>query len=302
MKPEMRRSLESILVASSVAGFTMACAATLGDGSENGQNAERAASDLSAQSAKLEADSQRGGHRHPKGTRRHHQHTDAECNKTACTPQPCATVTPTNALITDWKDVNDLGLFVDNDSFSKPGQDWWLGFFGGPYVYPAVDPCSKAAPPKYPLEQAVDGVWNVTGTVGTWSGFGLWFAPCMVDLTAYQGISVEVWGNVGETREVNMSVLTSRDSGPSQCMTNVGTCDPGAGTCRSPSKSITVPVTPGEPVTVLWSDLTGGWPSDGVEPNEIIGLHWSFQRVEWGGVVTPPFQVDVHVGTIRLIP
>ena len=231
-------------------------------------------------------------------------HTRAEAPPkcpTACKPHACTTVAPTNALITDWKDVAEGGMFIDNDSYSNPSPNWWEGFFGGPYVYPSLDPCSDAAVPAYPLTQSTNGQWNVVGKVGTWSGFGLWLAPCSVDMSAYRGISLTIWGEVGETKSVNFNVMTSEDSKRNECMTNIGTCNPATNTCAAPSTKLAVPQKPGTPVTILWSDLAGGSPFANVDPTQIVGFHFAFNRVEWGGVVTPPFPVDVNIGTIQLV-
>lgn len=218
-----------------------------------------------------------------------------------CTPKVCTTVSPSNALITDWKDVGPNGLFVDNDSFSNPNPNWWETFFGGPYVYPGVDPCTNTTPPS-PLTQSTHGVLNVQGIVGTWSGFGIWLAPCMVDLSAYQGLSFTIWGNAGPTGKLSFAVNTSGDSPPDKCNTNVGTCDATLGNCRGPSKEIAVPAAPGAPIVISWADLTGGSPVANIDPTQITGLNWSFDRVEWGTTVTPPYPINVSVGEIRLLP
>jgi hypothetical protein len=124
----------------------------------------------------------------------------------------------------------------------------------------------------------------------------------MVDLSAYQGLAFVIWGNVGSTGNLTLSVNTSEDSVPDKCNTNVGTCDSTQGKCSGPSKVITVPATPGAPIVVSWADLTGGSPFAGVNPTQITGLNWSFDRVEWGTTVTPPYPVNVSIGEIRLVP
>lgn len=218
----------------------------------------------------------------------------------ACQPKTCQTVAPTNPLLTDWRDVATGGMFVDNDSCSHPSDHWWEAFYGGPYVYPAVDACSGAATPEFPLVQSIDGTWHVTGTVGTWSGFGLWFAPCMVDLSAYRGLELAIGGDVGTSGRLRLDVLTSSNSKPDKCLTNVGTCDPAQGECQAAHTALAVPEHPA-PVRVLWSELQGGSPVDGVDPREVIGIHLAFERVEWGAQVTPPFPVDVRVARIKLV-
>jgi len=218
-----------------------------------------------------------------------------------CTPKTCEPVAPTNALVTNWKDLGPNGMFVDGDSYSRAEPSWWTDFFGGPYVYPSNDACSGGAP-EHALVQTMDGIWHVSGTVGTWSGFGLWFAPCMVDFSAFHGISVEIWGEVGETKQLIFDVLTSQNQKPDACNTNVGTCDPSQDTCKSATTTIDVAEAPGTITTLLWSDFGSGSPFAGVDPTQITGLHFGFRRTEWNGVKTPPFPVDVHIGEVKLVP
>ncbi len=54
-------------------------------------------------------------------------------------------------------------------------------------------------------------------------------------------------------------------------------------------------------MVLLWTDLTGGSPFDVVDPTQIMGLHWFFDRVEWGSTITPPYPVDVWIGTVALV-
>jgi len=230
----------------------------------------------------------------------HQSEPQTQC-PTACEPHTCQAVSPSDALITNWKDIAPGGMFVDDDSYANPSPNWWESFFGGPYVYPAIDPCSDGGLPAYPLAQTTAGKWNITGRVGAWSGFGLWFAPCSVDMSAYRGVSLAISGDVGETATLNFNVITSEDSKPSECLTNVGMCDPETNTCAAPGKKLPIPSKPSAPVTILWSELSGGSPMDGVDPTQIVGFHFSFDRVDWNGAVTPPFPVDVTVGSIQLV-
>jgi hypothetical protein len=224
---------------------------------------------------------------------------EAATSCTACTPTTCSVVTPSNALITDWRDVSPQGLFVDNDMWSAPNPNWWLGFYGSPYVYPTNTVC----PPQqtdFPIAQTTNGDWHVTGTVGDWSGFGLWFGACTVDMSAYRGVSFEISGNVGSSGSVTLVVPTGPDSTPNACQTNVGSCTGGT-SCKGPSKTIAIPATPGTPIVVLWSDLVGGNPVASPDPSQILGLLWTFDWTDWGGVKSSPYPVDVTVGSISLV-
>lgn len=243
---------------------------------------------------------------HSRDTRRGREPSDddgptSEC-PAACTPHVCTPVKPTNALITDFTRVSPTGMFVDTDDYRLRHANWYEEFFGGPYVYPTVDPCSEAAAPAYPLKQSIGRDWHIQGVVGAWSGFGLWFAPCSVDLSGFRGVALSIWGNVGASGHLKLEALTHEDSKPSPCLTNVGSCDPLLYSCKSPSTRIAVPTSKGETITVLFSQFAGGSPQDLLDASQVLGLHLAFERVEWGGEVTAPYPVDVHVDAISLVP
>jgi hypothetical protein len=219
----------------------------------------------------------------------------AGCPTTDCNQTTCEAVTPGDPLITDWKDVTPGGVFVDSDHASLDLSQWWTGFYGGGYVYPTDDPCSGKKP-AYPLNYTVDGAFRVTGTVGDWSGFGLWFGACFVDLSAYRGLTFTLYGDPGPTGRVRLWVMTSADQPPPTCPAGLGSCAAGAA-CWQPSAFIPVPATPADAITLQWADFKGGIPLGSPDPSHIIGLHWTF---EFGG--GPPYPVDLTLGTVELLP
>jgi hypothetical protein len=236
----------------------------------------------------------------------------APCVVEDCTEAPIAPGDPT---ITDFEDVSEDGLFVDTDNYSvasvqewvegQPG--WWDGFFGGPYTYPAIDEC-ETTQPEYPLTQTVTGgAWNISGTVGTWSGFGLWFGSCAgVDFSAYSGISFTISGTLDSPTPLTFAVTTPESSNPQECSPNIGSC-PETATCTAPNTTITVSATP-TPMSFLWTDLTGGAPVDSVSPGQIIGIQWQIPW-EWsctvdggGNPADCAYAVNVTVDDIQLVP
>lgn len=230
-----------------------------------------------------------------------------------CTPAECSAspIAPTNALITDWADVNPEGMFVDGDAYSTapiepPGSEWWNAFFGGPFVYPVTDECGTS---EYPLTSTTSGgAWNITGTVGNYSGAGLWFGGCAgVDLSAYTGISFTISGTVGTAGTVVFNVATPENTAPKpeDCFTNINTCT--AATCAAPSYSVTVTETQ-QTVSVLWADFTGGAPNAAVNPAQITGMQWVFPwewecTVESGGdPASCAYDINVTIDNITLLP
>ena len=222
---------------------------------------------------------------------------DPEEEDEECEPEECVPRTPSDPLITDWEDVRcQNGLFLDGDSWEAMPTEWWEGFFGGPFAYPEPDPSANVLG----LVPSWDtGALVISGTVDTWAGFGLWFEKCMIDMSAYSGVSFKIWGNPGPSGTLTMGVKTSATSAPEdkECFTNVGACDSETETCTPPSTIVQVPEAE-ETVTLAWTDFSGGSPVDGVDPGEIIQLQWEF---DWGGESDTPYEVSVTVDDIMLV-
>lgn len=240
--------------------------------------------------------------------------TDPCAAKTACTsPTTCTPVAPSNAMIANWVDVclttgpnGCYGMFVDNDTYSAPDANWWTKFFGGTYVYPGIDPKGCGAVPAYPLTQTISPhSWHITGTVGDYSGFGLWLAPCTIDLSAYTGgISVTISGSVGKVNTIQFNVGTSSNSphDPTNCNSNVGTCT--AAKCASASTTISLTSTP-TTVTIPWSGFTGGLPNANPNAAEVTSISFSLPDPYLYTTAPPvatPYAVDITIGDIVLVP
>jgi hypothetical protein len=222
---------------------------------------------------------------------------------TPCTPSACTTVPiPTNT-INDFEnlliieDDPNIGIYGVNDAMGMPKPEWWLGYFSGSFVYPFVpQACTGEPAPPYPLTHTdVDGVLHVTGTVGTYSGFGIWLGQCIVDMSGYSGISFLIGGNAG-LGEVEFRVVTNANAAPVECLVGKGECmDAATGACRPAGVAISVPETP-EVVRVRFDSLIGGSHQYTVDPAEVIQLTWAFA---WGDGATP-YEVDVTVDDVVL--
>jgi hypothetical protein len=201
---------------------------------------------------------------------------------------------------------------------------WGQSIYGGSYAYPGAAPsCETGAVSPYPLTQTLTGGnWNVRGTVGTYSGGGLWWscntataAPasyasaCTIDASAYTGISFTISGSIGPvptgsgTVGLTMAVSTPSTTPPKTDSAgnpkNCGTC--AATACGS---SVLVPVT-ATPTTVA---LT--WAQLGVTaPNAITGISFSFTDpfgLNGGYATTPPtptpYPVDITIDDLQFTP
>jgi len=219
-----------------------------------------------------------------------------------CTPTTCTTVTPPRALITDFSNLTDGQLFGAKDDSGMDIEGWYLpgNFFGGIFAYPITpDMCSTDMTPRpFPVtSDACSGVWHLTGTIGDYSGFGFWLETCMVDMSAYSGISFLIGGDVGPSGSLKISVGHSANVAPSACSTNRGTCTLGTTGCIAASTTITVPATP-TVVTVNWADLTGGAPEATLDPAEVTGIEFALDCAD---CVATPYELDLTIDNVTLV-
>ena len=204
---------------------------------------------------------------------------------------------PATALITDFTFAPPDGGTTDTTGvhFGTYGS-----LSGGEYVYPAAI-----------ISDVSQSNWHISGTVGTYSGFGLYFDGCnRVDASKYKGISFKISGSMGGN-QLTFGVATLNDSIASGWInthggnsTDPGRCIPASGSgqyteqgCSTPTK--TIPVTSAEAVVnVLWSDFAGGAPEASVlTPAEITGISWT---LPWSGGT--PYPVDIVIDDLSFIP
>jgi hypothetical protein len=214
----------------------------------------------------------------------------------------------TNPLPTDTiNDFDDLyfpaddptaGIFGILDDMGMLKPDWWLGFYSGSFAYPGIpEACSgEPTPQNLVTRDQTGGSLHVTGTVGTYSGFGVWLGQCLIDMSDSTGISFSIGGDAGPSGMLKVSVLTNTNAEADMCLTGRGACDPAtAGTCTPPSTTVAVPATPGT-VTIPWTEFAMGSPMASVDPAEIVQLQWDFDWAEGG----TPYEVDVTVDDVMV--
>lgn len=194
--------------------------------------------------------------------------------------------------------------------------DYTTTLSGGEFFYPNAMSTST-----YKLMSDVTGGnWHLSGTVGDYSGMGLFFANCSrVDASAFKGISFTVSGTVmGGALTLQVATVADQiaaswlmshgETGAKE--TDPGRCNPVATAvnqyaqtdCAPPVKTITVTATP-TPVTVLWSDFTGGKPQASVTASDIIGIRWILPvpaGVGTASVVTYP--LDLVIDNLAFVP
>ncbi len=243
---------------------------------------------------------------------------------------PC--VSPTQALILDFTPpagVADAGADGGADA-AGPGLtgdaaingsfgDFTTQFSGGTYRYPADG--------AWPINSDVtQGDWRLSGDVGTYSGFGLYFGGTVggegcniVDLSAYDGISFTISGNVAMGNTLTMSVAIAANNAShiylntvampppaTPVAVNSGRCvPPGAnqfdGSCAAPAATVEVPAAP-TTVTMLWSEFATGRPSATVDPTEITGIAWAFPPPPGAGTTTPtPYAINLVIDNIQFV-
>jgi hypothetical protein len=178
--------------------------------------------------------------------------------------------------------------------------------WGGVYAYPGGEPdaCSDAALPPYPLvSEMKDNHWRISGTLGAYSGFGVWwncnvgvssYPVCLLDVSAFSAIQFKIQGNPGPSGKLVLQFRTADDTPASMDPADVS-CGRCTGTCVFPSKTVDVSSTP-TTITVPWSELTGGMPQP-FDPQQVAGIEWQFSFPGSG-----TFPIDVVVDDIQMLP
>ncbi len=225
-----------------------------------------------------------------------------DCNPPVVTK--CTGTTPPAALISDF---SIAGTATAPAIFGT----WSQNIYGGTYVYPTADATACNTASSYPITQTLTGGnWAVQGTVGTYSGMGLWWncinggttasptyvGSCAIDASAYTGISLTVSGNAGTSGAISMQVGTPSTTKPTTDSAgnpnNCGTCS--VATCGT---NVSVPVTAtATPVSFTWAQL-------GVTtPNAITGISFSFAdpyNYSTTPAVATPFAVNITIDDLK---
>jgi len=228
--------------------------------------------------------------------------TTSLCNPNSSPPiLQCTGTQPLSALISDFSIPAGA---TEPVAFGPWGQR----LTGGAYVYPdaasASDPC--ASPSTYPLTESFsNGTWHVSGTVGTYSGMGVWWVcgvgsskyanSCVIDASSYTGISFTVSGDAGPKGTMLLNVATpSTLKRTVDSAGNPTTCGKCSGTC---SAALSVPVTP-DAVTLSYT-----WAELGVtEPEAIATIVFQFSdpcNYSTGICVPTPYSVDVGIDDLQ---
>jgi hypothetical protein len=209
----------------------------------------------------------------------------------ACVPQPA----PLGGVFLDegTADANPdrAGGFFSFGDFTNT-------FSGGNFIYPEMG--------TYPLTSTwtSGGNWNISGTVGDYSGFGFYFR-CRSDLSAFDGIAFTISGSVG-TPPLTMRVgqTTNTYEAPGTAEPKGGTCVPAdlantGASCTEPKIVIEVTADPVEH-EITWDQFTGGLPIDTVNPANFMDFGFYFA---WGGEppVTTAYEVDVTLDNVRFM-
>jgi hypothetical protein len=173
----------------------------------------------------------------------------------------------------------------------------------------------------YPIaSDGRNGNLHVSGTIGDYSGFGLYFDNCSkVDASAYKGVKFTIKGNVAMGSTVQFSVGTAADEVAASWVNahkaaptdpdetpNFGRCMPVSGrydnTCLAPSKMIAVTET-ATTVTVLWAELLAGQPDASVNPSELTNMAWAFPAPAGPGTAAAvTYMADVTIDDLQFVP
>ena len=211
---------------------------------------------------------------------------------------------PPQQVITDFTYASlDAGVSTSEVRFGSSGS-----LQGGQSYYPNSG--------TYPLTVDVtQSNYHITGTVGDYSGFALYFDNCdHLDASQFKGIKFKIWGSVPQGNSITMGVGTIDNTPTGTWMSNPGgdatakptdsgRCTPTSGNqyyhpgCEDPTIQIAVTADPTEQ-QVLWTDLLGGLPRSSPNPAEITSIYWFFPWSEGG----TPYAIDFAIDDLEFIP
>jgi hypothetical protein len=215
----------------------------------------------------------------------------------------CPTATP---VITNFTYVAGTGGSTSEVRFGGTGT-----LQGGESFYPNSG--------TYPLTVDVtQSNYHITGTIGDYSGFGLYFDNCdRIDASAYKGIRFTISGSVPQGNAITFGVGTVNNTSTAAWLAAngktggspnaAGKCTPSQTTnniyyhpgCGDPTVSVPVTSTP-TVKEVKWADLTGGTPDSSVtKPAELTSIYWYFP---WSGSGAATYAVDFTLDDLEFIP
>jgi hypothetical protein len=196
------------------------------------------------------------------------------------------------------------------------GSSWAFGSWGkgpvagGTFAYPS---CNAFPPePANPLFQDfASSSWHITGTVGTYSGFGLWwevatedsgafqgYGTGVLDLSAFAGIQFDVSGDPGPLGVLTFNVQSAAQqaSATTQGLATCGTCQPDAGSCLDSTASVSGITTTPRTVSLYWTDFTAKG-TTAFDPATTVAMNWSLPWV----VGATPYPVDITLANLQFI-
>ncbi|RYZ07129.1 MAG: hypothetical protein EOO73_13815 [Myxococcales bacterium] len=158
---------------------------------------------------------------------------------------------------------------------------------GATFAYPA----GAGAPTIGPA-----GSFHVSGTVSTYSGFGVYLNECL-DASAFSAISFSMRGNAGPSGKIQFRMVPNQNR-PVDHANQVGVCIVPAGGsayeyCRSGSTSLPV-IFDGGVVTVRFADITGGLPVAFVNGRSVVSFEWA---LEWASG-DEPYSFDIIIDNL----
>jgi hypothetical protein len=212
---------------------------------------------------------------------------------------------PTQAMINDFTYAVPDGGAADAAVPDITFGDFTTTLSGGTFVYPTAAIATDMSGSN----------WHISGTVGDYSGMGLYFNNCaLIDASAYRGISFTISGSIASptANTLTMGVSIAADTIANSWYAtypeagtstpSFGTCIPASsnkydGTCGDPQKAFTITSTP-TTVTILWADLVGGKPVASVNPAQITGVYWFFP---WTGAGAASYAVDITIDNLSFV-